>query len=94
MTLEEKLKKMTIAQAKTKEAYDNLQKRYSALKEQLEILKRDTQVPHPPSTVLPKEEKEVVTLYTGISLFQLIVSMIIAFFVGILFSHKFLFIVC
>ena len=94
MTLEEKLKKMTIAQAKTKEAYDNLQKRYSALKEQLEILKRDTQVPHSPSTVLPKEEKEVVTLYTGISLFQLIVSMIIVFFVGILFSHKFLFIVC
>ena len=85
---------MTIAQAKTKEAYDNLQKRYSALKEQLEILKRDTQVPHSPSTVLPKEEKEVVTLYTGISLFQLIVSMIIAFFVGIRFSQKFLVIVC
>lgn len=81
---------MTIAQAKTKEMYDTLQKKYSALKEQMEIMKQDTHIPQAPETMLsPKEEQEVVTLYTGISLFHLVVSMVVSFFLGILFSSLF-----
>lgn len=73
---------MTVTQAQTKEAYDDLQKKYDVVKEQLEIMKRDTHIPQSPKTILADKDDGVTTLYTGISLFQLFVSMLISFVLG------------
>lgn len=73
---------MTVTQAQTKEAYDDLQKKYDVVKEQLEIMKRDTHIPQSPKTLLADKDDDVTTLYTGISLFQLFVSMLISFVLG------------
>ena len=77
---------MTISQAKTKDLYENLQKKYTALKEQHEILKKDTHIPQAPESILPqKEVKDGLSIYTGVTFFHLI----IAFLLGVLLTYFF-----
>lgn len=77
---------MTVAQAKSKEKYHDLQKKYDVVMEQLEIIKRDTHIPQSPKAILTDKDDNVTTLYTGISLFHLFVSILISFFFGFIVS--------
>ncbi|KAK8808138.1 hypothetical protein WA171_001361, partial [Blastocystis sp. BT1] len=91
-SLEDEFKKLTIAHTKLKEFADELLKKYQVSQKQLEILHTDTHLSNDESDHLHDSKtvlKDPLPLYTGITMFQLLVGMVIAFVFGIWIAKKY-----
>lgn len=90
--MEDEFKKLTLAHTKLKEFADELLKKYQVSQKQLEILHTDTHVSNEEDDNLQNKEtalKDPMPLYTGITMYQLLVGMIIAFVLGIWITKKY-----
>lgn len=88
--MQDQLKKLTLSNNKGKELLENLEKKYAAVKKQLEQFTSDIASSSGNREArVTKTKEEIHSLYTGITLFQLILCIVVAFFSGLLFMKFF-----
>ena len=86
-SLEDEYKKLMIANTKLKEFTEELRKKYKNVQKQLEILQMNA---HPREEERGgKEDGKVQPIYTGISMYQLLLFVVIAFAIGVAISFYF-----
>lgn len=88
--MQDQLKKLTLSNNKGKELLENLEKKYAAVKKQLEAFKSDIASAEGNKEVRgAKMRGEIQSLYSGITLFQLLFCIMVAFIAGLLFMNYF-----
>lgn len=88
--MQDQLKKLTLSNNKGKELLENLEKKYAAVKKQLEVFKSDiASAEENKEARVAKVRGEIQSLYSGITLFQLLFCIVVAFVAGLLFMKFF-----
>lgn len=86
-SLEDEYKKLMIANTKLKEFTEELRKKYKNVQKQLEMLQMDTRPRGEESN--EKGDKQLQPIYTGISMYQVLLFVVVAFAIGVAISFYF-----
>lgn len=86
-SLEDEYKKLMIANTKLKEFTEELRKKYKNVQKQLEMLQMDTHTRSEERS--EKADGQLQPIYTGISLYQVLFFVAVAFIIGVAISFYF-----